>query len=89
MINNASENKYKVIYHYRGYIRIELLSPQIFYGLRRLPLLLIAEGIKHSHMNPFAGHIVILYDPEKIDILNHLETMTSCNDFKMMYGVEQ
>jgi len=40
-------------------------------------------------MNPFKGDIVILYEPEKIDILHYLETIISNNDSKIIYGVEQ
>jgi hypothetical protein len=89
MIKNAAEIKYKVVYHYRGYIRIEFPSPQLFHGLKKSPHFPIAEGIKHFHMNPFKGDIVILYEPDKIDILHYLETMTSNNASKIIYGVEQ
>jgi hypothetical protein len=89
MINNASEIKYKVIYHYRGYIRIEFPSPQLFHCLKKSPHFSIAEGIKHFHMNPFKGDIVILYDQEKIDLLHYLETMMSSNEINMIYGLEQ
>jgi len=77
MIKHTSNIKYKVVYHYRGYIRIELSSPQLFHGLKGSPLFPISKGIKHFHMPPFKGEILILYEPEKIDILHYLETLTS------------
>ena len=37
----------------------------------------LPEGIRDYHINPLKGSIVITYDPDGIDILKYIKTMTS------------
>ncbi len=70
---------YKVIHHVPGRIRIEIpgfkgLSMEDFKQLSAIP---IPSGIKDVSPNPFTGRLVIIYEPEKIDILEYIKSMAS------------
>ena len=70
---------YKVIHHVPGRIRIEIpvikgLSVEAFKQLSAIP---IPDGIRDVNPNPFTGSLVIIYEPEKIDILEYIKSMAS------------
>ena len=80
---NLIEMSYKILYHVKGYIRLELPSLKnlswsfMFKNLKKSPLFPIPSGINHFHVNPVSGSIVIMYDPDAIDIFEYLEKIAS------------
>ena len=80
---NLSEMSYKILYHVKGYIRLELPSLRnlswsfMFKNLKKSPFLPIPSGINHFHVNPVSGSMVILYDPDTIDIFEYLKKIAS------------
>lgn len=82
-IKPASEIEFRVVYHWKGYIRIALPEEKKLAFLRRInhfrgsSLLAPSEGIKHILITHIRGDMVMLYEPEAIDIINYLESMIS------------
>ena len=74
---------YKILYHRKGYIRVELpslrkLAWSIFFRtFRKTPPIALPPAIKDFHVNPLKGNIVITYQPEEIDILDYIQKMAS------------
>jgi len=70
---------YRIVHHVPGRVRVEVP------GMKRVPLAQLAElstipldtGILDIRPNPVTGTLVILYDPEKIDIQEQLKQLAS------------
>lgn len=79
---------YRILYHEKGYLRLEVPSikrlPRMFLymNLKKSPPFPIPGGIKDLHVNPIHGSIVIKYDPNDIDILKYVREMSSDPDVK-------
>jgi hypothetical protein len=73
---------YKILYHEKGYIRLEVPSLKklswsfFFMNLKKAVSFPIPLGIKDFHINPLKGDIVITYEPGGIDIIKYIKTMT-------------
>ena len=74
---------YKIIYHKKGYIRLEVPSLKrlswsfLFSNLRKTLAFPLPPAIRDFHVNPFKGNIVITYEPGSIDILDYIREMAS------------
>lgn len=79
---------YKILYHERGYLRLEVPSIRkfswtfLFTNFKKSPPFPIPAGIKDLHVNPFKGSIVIIYEPEDIDIMGYIKNMATDPDIK-------
>ncbi len=79
---------YKILYHERGYIRLEVpairkLSWSFLYeNFKKSPPFPVPSGIKDLHVNPFKGNIVIIYEPEDIDIVGYIKSMAAATVIK-------
>lgn len=86
---------YKILYHERGYLRLEVPSIRklswsfLFKNFKKSPPFPIPTGIKDLHVNPFKGNVVIIYEPEVIDIIEYLKSMASDPDVKKIIGGER
>lgn len=85
---NLTEISYKILYHVKGYIRLEVpclkkLSWSYFFkNFKKAPPFSIPPGINHFHVNPMSGSIVIMYNPDAIDIFEYFEKMASDPEVK-------
>jgi hypothetical protein len=74
---------HRVLYHKKGYIRLEVPSLRklswyfLFMNSKKSIPFSLPESIRDYHINPLKGSIVITYDPDGIDILKYIKTMTS------------
>jgi hypothetical protein len=70
---------YKVIHHVPGRIRIEIpaIKGLSMETLKQLSVIPIPAGIRDVRPNPFTGTMVIIYEPENIDILEYIKSMAS------------
>jgi hypothetical protein len=84
----SAEIVYKVIFHTKGYIRLEVPSLRklswsyLYANFKKSPPFPLPSGIKDFHVNPFKGNIVIRYEPENIDILHFIKNMASDPDVR-------
>lgn len=84
----STEIVYKVIFHTKGYIRLEVPSLRklswsyLYRNFKKSPPFPLPSGIKDFHVNPFKGNIVIRYEPNDIDILTFLKNMASDPDVR-------
>ena len=84
-----TEIPYKIILYSKGYVKVQMPS---FKGLSWSGLLkrfkrsslLLPSGIKAINLDSFKGNLVITYDPDKIDILDYLENMSSNTELKQI-----
>jgi len=82
-----SEIPYKIILYSKGCVKVQMPSLK---GLSWLGLLkkfkrsslLLPSGIKNINLDQFKGTVLITYDPDKIDILEFLESMSSNTELK-------
>ncbi len=82
-----SEIPYKIILYSKGCVKVQMPSLK---GLSWLGLLkrfkrsslLLPSGIKDINLDQFKGTVLITYDPDKIDILEFLESMSSNTELK-------
>jgi hypothetical protein len=82
-----SEIPYKIILYSKGCVKVQMPSLK---GLSWLGLLkkfkrsslLLPSGIKDINLDQFKSTILITYDPDKIDILEFLESMSSNTELK-------
>ena len=78
-----AEISYRILYHVKGYIRLEIPHFKklpwlyLFKSYKKAPQFSVPPGINHFHINPVPGSIVILYDSDAIDILEYLGKMAS------------
>jgi hypothetical protein len=81
---------YKILYHERGYIRLEVPSLKklswsfLFMNCRETTPFPVPSGIKDFHVNPLKGSIVITYEPDDIDILKYIRKIASDPEIKRM-----
>jgi hypothetical protein len=74
---------YKVLYHAKGYIRLEIPSLKklswtyLYKNVKGSLPFPVPQAIKDFHVNPFKGSIVITYEPKAIDIIDYIKTMAS------------
>ena len=92
-IKEESSIPYRILYHRKGYIRIEVLSltsfswSLLFMNLKKSPPFPLPAGITDFHVNPLKGSIVITYEPDDIDILKYIKKMASDPEIrKIMKG---
>jgi hypothetical protein len=69
---------YKVLYHFKGYIRIELSAIKTHswtYLLKNINKSLASHtpGIKNFYFNPITGNMVITYKPDDINVLEFIK----------------
>lgn len=82
--------EYKILYHKNGYIRLEIpslrkLAWSIFFtSFRKTLPFNLPPAIKNFHVNPLKGSVVIIYEPEKIDILDYIRKMAADPRVKTM-----
>jgi len=83
-----SDISYKVLYHSKGYIRLEVPAISSFswtYLLKnfeRSDAFSIPTGIKKFHFNPLSGRMVITYKPDDINILEYIKRMSWSPDLE-------
>jgi len=76
--------EYKILYHKKGYIRLEVPSLRklswsfLFVNFKKTIPFPMPSGIKDFHVNPLKGSIIITYEPDGINIIKYIKTMT-CN----------
>ena len=81
---------YKILFHTRGYIRLEvpvlkrLSLAYLYKHYRKAPP--FPAGIKNVHVNPLTGSMVIAYEPDSIDILEYLKNVVSNSDMNSIIG---
>ncbi len=79
---------FKILYHEKGYIRLEVPSLKnlswsfLFMNFKKTPAFPMPSGIKDFHVNPLKGSIVITYEPEGIDIIKYIKTVSSDPEVK-------
>ena len=79
---------YRVLYHGKGYIRLEvpilkrLSWVVMFENVKKSLPFRIPAGIKDFHVNSLQGSIAISYEPENIDILSHIKNMASGSEIE-------
>jgi hypothetical protein len=79
---------YRMLYHGKGYIRLEvpvirrLSLTYLFENLRKAHPFPVPTGIKNFYVNPLTGSIVITYKPDDIDILEYIGRMASSPDIR-------
>lgn len=81
---------YKVLYHNKGYISLQvpsLATLGLLFILKdfknRFPLPL-PDAIKDFSVNPLSGNLVIVYNPNAIDILEFIREMANNPDVQKM-----
>jgi hypothetical protein len=93
--NNVMEKSaifYKVLFHTRGYIRLEVptlkrLSWSYLYkNFKTSSPFPLPAGIKNFHLNPLTGSMVIYYEPDSINILEYIKNMASNADINSIIG---
>ena len=78
---------YKVLYHAKGYIRLEMpllkkLSWSYLYNnFKKSSRFPIPSGIKNFHLNPLTESMVITYEPD-INIFEYIKNMATDPDIK-------
>jgi hypothetical protein len=82
-----SEIPYKIIFYSKGCVKVEMpsLKGRSWFGLLKRfkkSSLLLPSGIRDINLDPFKGKVIIAYDPDKIDILEFLESMSSNTELK-------
>jgi hypothetical protein len=83
---------YKVLFHTKGYIRLEVptlkrLSWSYLYkNFKKYPPFPLPSGIKNYHLNPLTGSMVISYEPDSINILEYIKNMASNADINSIIG---
>jgi hypothetical protein len=79
---------YRILYHNKGYIRLEmpiirrLSLTYLFENLRKAHPFPVPPGIKNFYVNPLTGSIVITYELEDINILEYVDRMASSPDIR-------
>jgi hypothetical protein len=74
---------YKILYHKKGYIRLEVPSLKklswafLFTTFKITPPFPLHAAINDLHVNPLTGNLVINYEPDGIDILDYIQKMAS------------
>ncbi len=82
------EIPYRILYHDKGYIRLEvpvirrLSWAYLFENLRKAHSFPVPSGIKNFYVNPLTGSIVITYKPDDINILEYINRMASSPDIR-------
>ena len=82
-----TEIPYKIVLYSKGCVKVQMPSLK---GLSRVGLLkrfkrsslLLPSGIKDINLDPVKGNVIITYDPDKVDILDFLEGMSSNAELK-------
>ncbi len=83
---------YKIVHHIPGRIKIEvpalrrLSISAILHLSERFSFISNHNGIRDIRPNPLSGHIVILYEPEKINIIKYLDEIASSEDVQKIIG---
>jgi len=73
---------YTVLYHEKGYIRLSVPSLKnlswfyLFLNFRKALPFSLSPAIKDFQVNPLKGDIVIVYEPDRIDILDYIRQIT-------------
>lgn len=84
----STEIVYKVIFHTKGYIRLEVPSLRklswsyLYANFKKSPPFPLPSGIKDFQVHPFKGDIVIRYEPDVIDIISFIKKMASDPDVR-------
>lgn len=72
---------YDVIHHIDGRIRLKVPFIKKLLGVKNLPehiknlsFISVPSGIKDIRANPFAGSLVIIYEPKEVDVLEFIKT---------------
>jgi hypothetical protein len=79
----ASRIQYKILYHTKGYIRLEIPSlrklalPFLFTTSRKKLPFPVHPGIRDFHINPLKSSLVIVYEPDTVNILDYINSMAS------------
>jgi hypothetical protein len=74
---------YRVLYHCKGYIRLEvpilkrLSWVVMFENVKKSLPFRIPAGIRDLHVNPLQGSIAIAYEPGNIDILSYIKNLAT------------
>jgi len=85
---NLPHIPYRILYHDKGYIRLEVPAVRrlswayLFENLRKAHPFPLQSGIKNFYVNPLTGSIVITYKPDDIDILAYIDRMASSPDIR-------
>jgi hypothetical protein len=83
---------YKILYHEKGYIRLEvpfirkLSWSFLFMNVKKAVSFPVPAGIKDFHINPLKGSIVITYEPGGIDIIKYIKAMTRDPEVRRIMG---
>ena len=72
---------YDIVHHIDGRIRLKVPFIRKLIGVRNLPehiknlsFISVPSGIKDIRANPFAGSLVIIYEPEEVDVIEFIKT---------------
>lgn len=72
---------YDIVHHIAGRIRLKVplirklvLAKNIPDHIRNLSFISLPSGIKNIRANPFAGSLVITYEPDEIDVLEFIKS---------------
>jgi len=85
---NLPEIQYRILYHDKGYIRLEvptirrLSLTYLFENFRKAHPFPVPSGITNFYVSPLTGSIVITYKPDDIDILAYIDRMASSPDIR-------
>jgi len=83
---------YKILFHTRGYIRLEVPSLKrlswtyLYKTFKKSSPVPLPSGIKNFHLNPLTGSMVISYEPGSINILEYIKNMASNADINSIIG---
>jgi hypothetical protein len=79
---------YKIAHHIPGRIRIEIpaLKKISIALLKNMAAIPIPDGILDISPNPFTGSIVILYEPNEIDIVEYIRNMAASSEIQKIIG---
>lgn len=70
---------YKILYHKKGFIRLEvpyikkLAWSFLFTNVNRKPPFPVHPGIKDFHINPLNASVIIIYEPDAVDIIKYID----------------
>jgi len=69
--------EYKVVHHVPGRIRLHvpIIRKLPVSTLKKLSTLPVPEGVKDVSANPITGSLVIIYDPQHVDIMKYVKAM--------------
>ncbi len=72
---------YDIVHHIAGRIRLKVplirklvLAKNIPDHIKDLSFISLPSGIKDIRANPFAGSLVIIYEPEEVDVIEFIKT---------------